>query len=335
MNLTCPTDPVAANSIVQGRFADKYIPQHVRLIISAESGANDGLGFPFLFLAMYLMKYSTTAAITNWLLRICLYQVLLSVVLGIAIGVIARIALQFADQRKLIDTVNVLSFSISLSFFMMGIIGLLGSDDLLAIFIAGNVISWDGWINTIYENSMIQEVLDSLFNLTYFVFFGSIIPWGSFGTENLETWKLLLLGAGVLLLRRLPIVMALHGRFIPTLKTPREAAFSGFFGPIGVGAIFYATIALKSIEAEEVNDGGKQFETLQRILFPVVCFLVLASVIIHGITVPLFHFSVETQKKLRAGSRMNVRRQDVATARSIDKVEGPLVFEEIELISES
>lgn len=39
-----PTDPILANSIVKGRYAEKYVPKGVRDIISAESGANDGLG---------------------------------------------------------------------------------------------------------------------------------------------------------------------------------------------------------------------------------------------------------------------------------------------------
>lgn len=39
-----PTDPILANAIVKGRYAEKYVPKPVRDIISAESGANDGLG---------------------------------------------------------------------------------------------------------------------------------------------------------------------------------------------------------------------------------------------------------------------------------------------------
>lgn len=68
-----PTDPVLANSICKGepghgfdmhlqsarltagRFAEEHVPLHVRNIIVAEAGANDGLGFPFLFLPLYLI----------------------------------------------------------------------------------------------------------------------------------------------------------------------------------------------------------------------------------------------------------------------------------------
>ncbi len=31
-----PTDPILANSVITGRFADKYIPHHLRHILSAE-----------------------------------------------------------------------------------------------------------------------------------------------------------------------------------------------------------------------------------------------------------------------------------------------------------
>ena len=39
-----PTDPVLAASIVRGRYAEKHVARNVRDIVSAESGANDGLG---------------------------------------------------------------------------------------------------------------------------------------------------------------------------------------------------------------------------------------------------------------------------------------------------
>lgn len=51
-----PTDPVLSNGIVKGKFADANIPKELQKIIIAESGANDGLGYPFLFLALYLIS---------------------------------------------------------------------------------------------------------------------------------------------------------------------------------------------------------------------------------------------------------------------------------------
>lgn len=41
-----PTDPVLSNAIVKGRYAEQHVDPNIRNLISAESGANDGLGYP-------------------------------------------------------------------------------------------------------------------------------------------------------------------------------------------------------------------------------------------------------------------------------------------------
>lgn len=43
-----PTDPILAQAVVGGRFAAKHVPAHIRHLLSAESGCNDGAAFPFL-----------------------------------------------------------------------------------------------------------------------------------------------------------------------------------------------------------------------------------------------------------------------------------------------
>lgn len=57
-SLVTSTDPVLSQAIAKGPFADKYVPRALREIISAEAGANDGFGFPFLLLATYLIRHA-------------------------------------------------------------------------------------------------------------------------------------------------------------------------------------------------------------------------------------------------------------------------------------
>jgi len=46
------TDPVLASSVVgKGKFA-KRVPKHLRDLLSAESGCNDGMAFPFVYLSL-------------------------------------------------------------------------------------------------------------------------------------------------------------------------------------------------------------------------------------------------------------------------------------------
>lgn len=62
-----PTDPVLSNALVYGSYAEEYLPEYLRMLISAEAGANDGFGYPFLFLAIYLLKIASPGhAIGDW-----------------------------------------------------------------------------------------------------------------------------------------------------------------------------------------------------------------------------------------------------------------------------
>ena len=118
-----PTDPVLSNSIVKGKFADKNIPKELQKIIIAESGANDGLGYPFLFLPLYLMKYAigtpqkgnTSLAIGYWFGETLGYTIMLSIVYGAAVGWIAKELLHVAEERKFVDRESFLVFAITLA----------------------------------------------------------------------------------------------------------------------------------------------------------------------------------------------------------------------------
>lgn len=95
-----PTDPVLSNVIVKGKFADHNVPKDLQQIIIAESGANDGLGYPFLFLALYLIKYVGDGGVAEsggagmamglWFGETWGYTIILSLVYGATVGWIAK-----------------------------------------------------------------------------------------------------------------------------------------------------------------------------------------------------------------------------------------------------
>lgn len=147
-----PTDPVLSNSIVKGKFADKNIPKALQKIIVAESGANDGLGYPFLFLALYLIRYNGRNGMPGaghgiglWFGETWGYTIILSVIYGSAVGWLAKEMLHFAEKRKYVDRESFLVFAIALALFITGTCGMIGSDDVLACFVAGNTFTWDDW----------------------------------------------------------------------------------------------------------------------------------------------------------------------------------------------
>jgi NhaP-type Na+/H+ or K+/H+ antiporter len=66
----------------------------------AISGANDGLGYPFLFLAIYLIQIpSIGKALSVWTLHVMIYEILLSIVIGFVAGFMAKNMLRFAEEK--------------------------------------------------------------------------------------------------------------------------------------------------------------------------------------------------------------------------------------------
>lgn len=72
---------------------------------------------------------------------------------------------------------------------------------------------------------------------------------------------------------------------MPEIKTYQEAVFTGWFGPMGVGAVFLSIIAKEELETAYE---GKEPPVSIRLIAPVVLFIVFCSVIVHGTTIPLF-----------------------------------------------
>jgi NhaP-type Na+/H+ or K+/H+ antiporter len=291
------TDPVLASSVVgKGKFA-KRVPKHLRDILSAESGCNDGMAFPFIYLALYLIDYRPHASEVafNWIVITILYECVFGAFYGFVIGYIGRHGIKYAERHDLVDRESFLVFYFVLALFCAGSGSILGVDDLLVGFAAGVGFSNDGWFTQKTEESHVSNVIDLLLNLAYFVYLGTIIPWEQYNNPalGLTPWRLVVIAIFVILFRRIPVMMALKP-LIPDVKTWREALFAGHFGPIGVGAIFVAILARAELETETTTplasypDPSEKNYTLVALIWPITTFLVIASIIVHGSSIAVF-----------------------------------------------
>ncbi|KAF2873877.1 Na(+)/H(+) antiporter 2 [Massariosphaeria phaeospora] len=292
------TDPVLASSVVgKGKFA-KRVPRHLRDLLSAESGCNDGMAFPFVYLAIYLIRYrpDVNKVSYHWFCYTILYECIFGAVFGVLVGYAARRAIRYAHERDVIDRESFLVFYFVLALFCAGAGSLLGLDDLLVGFACGVGFSNDGWFLEKTEESHVSNVIDLLINLTFFVYFGTIIPWEQFNQPELiglTPWRLVVLGLLVLFFRRIPIMLALKP-IIPDVKTWREALFAGHFGPIGVGGIFVAILARAELETESTTplavlpEAGFEHLNIIEMIWPITCFLVICSILVHGSSIAVF-----------------------------------------------
>lgn len=296
-----PTDPILAAAVVGGKYADKHVPAHLRHLLAAESGCNDGAAYPFLYIALYLILDSSTGrAVEDWFLLLWLYQVILGVVVGALIGWGFRHLMKFCQRNDFVDRQSYVAQYISLALLTIGIMTILGSDDLLAAFSCGTAFAWDGFFNRQTEESVFSSVIDLLFNIAAFVYVGAWMPFDSFSNEtlSLSVWRLVVIAILVLMLKRLPVMIGLY-KFIPDVKTFREAVFSGHFGPIGIGAIYISTLAAQQLPKPN-NPPATQTEFLALAIQPIVAFMVLCSVAIHGLSIP---FSLLGRRVHSVGSR--------------------------------
>lgn len=291
------TDPVLASSVVgKGKFA-KRVPKHLRDLLSAESGCNDGMAFPFIYLAIYIIRYRhhPNEVALHWFCISILYECVFGAFYGVCIGYIARRAIRLAHEKDLIDRESFLVFYFVLALFCAGSGSILGVDDLLVGFACGVGFSNDGWFTEKTEESHVSNVIDLLINLAFFVYFGTIIPWAQYNSDilGLSAWRLVVLGLLVLLFRRIPIMLMLKP-MIPDIKTWREALFAGHFGPIGVGGLFVAILARAELETdsttplEAIPEPGFAHLNIIELIWPITTFLVICSIIVHGSSIAVF-----------------------------------------------
>ena len=294
------TDPVLASSVVgKGKFA-KRVPKHLRDLLSAESGCNDGMAFPFVYLAIYILKYKQEPheVALHWFCYTILYECIFGAVYGVLVGYIARRLIRLAHEREYIDRESFLVFYFVLALFCAGSGSLLGTDDLLVGFACGVGFSNDGWFLDKTEESHVSNVIDLLINLAFFVYFGTIIPWHQYnaGYLGLDVWRLVVIALLVIFARRIPIMMVLKP-IIPDIKTWREALFAGHFGPIGVGAIFVAILARAELEHAHGSSTTPlavlpppdfEYSNIIELIWPITTFLVITSIVVHGSSIAVF-----------------------------------------------
>ncbi|KAH8914409.1 hypothetical protein BT69DRAFT_1072036 [Atractiella rhizophila] len=302
-----PTDPVLAASVVgRGKFAQEHVPSHLRHLLQCESGSNDGAAFPFLFLALFLLlreDVSVGDTIGQWILLVLLYQIILGTFIGAFIGVMARKIMKFSKRRGLIDRESMVAMYVALALFTTGVTTLAGSDDLLASFACGVAFAWDDWFSESIEDSNFANIIDLLVNCATFVYIGATMPFPAWDDPllSLTPWRLVLLAIAILVLRRLPFILLFYN-FMPDIKTFREAVFSGHFGPMGVGAIFIATLATERLPTP-LYPPETSLDVLALTIQPIVYFLVLSSVLVHGLTIPFFSVGKRLHSRVHSISR--------------------------------
>ncbi|HLE01773.1 MAG TPA: cation:proton antiporter [Bdellovibrionota bacterium] len=282
-----PTDPILSSTAVTGKVAEENLPERVRYAISAEAGANDGLASVFLFLPLLLLTRATSSdSLREWFLKSLVWENLGGALFGLALGVLIGRALVFAEKRQYLEKSSLLAYTLALTFLTLGFVQLIGMNSILAVFLAG--IGFDHAVGerNREEEEGVQEAVNQFFTVPIFAVFGLSLPWREWFEMG---WEALLLVTLILFFRRLPGIL-IFGRFIPALRSLKDRAFAGWFGPIGVAALYYASLAYGQTENREI--------------WVISSLVIFSSVLVHGVSgTPLTRLYGKQDQLVPLGSR--------------------------------
>ncbi|SDE30554.1 cation:proton antiporter domain-containing protein [Auraticoccus monumenti] len=260
-----PTDPVVTTPVVTGSLAEERVPERVRHDLSAESGINDGLGYLFVLLPVLLLTRPDTAwhdLVTTVLLREVLGAALLGAVAGYLLGRLFALA----EHKGLMEESSYLGFLLPLALFVLGAAKLAGTDAVLAVFVAAAVFGQVIPQRDEAQEDKVEDAVNRFFLLPVFVLLGLALPVGRW----LELgWVMPPALLAAVLLRRLVTLWLLRPLLRP-VHDRSETAFLSWFGPVGVSALFYATLA------ERLTGHGE--------IFAWTTLAVTLSVLVHGVS---------------------------------------------------
>jgi NhaP-type Na+/H+ or K+/H+ antiporter len=111
-------------------------------------------------------------------------------------------------------------------------------------------MNWDGELHDDDLHSHFSEGIDSILDVSVFTTLGTVLPWSIWLDKDspIAIGRLIGFGALVVFFRRLPMVFLLK-RWMPAVQTNKEAVFVGWFGPMGIGALYYALKGGESLQS--------------------------------------------------------------------------------------
>jgi sodium/hydrogen antiporter len=256
-----PTDPVLASNVVIGEPAERDLPARLRQIISLESGANDAVALPLVTLGSALLLGTP---LTAWGL-VTLWETVAAVPLGVAVGWAAGRLVRREHEHDQMEAAAFLFFTVMLALFVLGIAELARTNGLLAVFTAG--LAYNSVVSSSEREpeETIEEGVNRFAILPVFAMLGVALPWEAWVELG---WPALLFVLAVLVLRRLPAVLALRR---PLGLARPGAIFVGWFGPVGIAAVYYL--------ARAARDGG-----LPPAAWAAGTLVVAASTVVHGMS---------------------------------------------------
>lgn len=260
--MLAPTDAALGKAVV----TNPSVPAYVRQSLNVESGLNDGICVPILFVFLALATGSAMPQETHILaLKLVLEELGIGLLVGTGLTFGMVYVLRLVARRQWIMKEWSQLLVITMAFSCFGMAQWFGGSGFIAAFSGGILF---GWLARKEKSDLLlaAEGSGDTLSLLTWVAFGAVIV-GRFYDQL--SWQVLLYSIlSLTVVRILPVYLCLLGTDHPA----REKLFMGWFGPRGLASIVFGVIVLNE------NLPGAATISLT------VVTTILLSVIAHGLS---------------------------------------------------
>jgi NhaP-type Na+/H+ or K+/H+ antiporter len=275
-----PTDPVLASEVQVGEPADEEETadreDEIRFGLTSEAGLNDGLAFPFVYLAVAISLAGAEAGTEpaawfgEWVAVDVFWRIGSGVLVGVGMGkLLARVFFASRHQSIRLAEHSEGFVALAATFLAYGATDLVEGYGFVAVFVCAATIRaaehTHGYHRVLHSY---VEQLERLMTVIILVLFGGAIARGLL--SGIGWPEVLVALAFLLVVRPLAGWIGLAGG-----KTgPRERIAIAFFGIRGIGSFYYLAYVL----------GEGEFGGQAERLWAIVGLVVAGSIVLHGVT---------------------------------------------------
>ena len=263
-----PTDPVLAGDLQVGK-PNEGGEHLVRRTLTAEAGLNDGLAFPFVYLAIAIASAGglDAATLIDWLWRDVAYRILVGVISGLAIGrLLGFLLFEFPRENALAKT-EAGVFAMAGVLIAYGLTELLEGYGFIAVFIAGVTLrrtesehDYHARLHNFSEN--IEHALTAVLLVALGASLPALLP-------GLSMAGIVIAVALIILIRPLIGWVSLSGS---KLKG-RQRLVVAIYGVRGIGSIYYLGYAGSHLDLQNEAE-----------LWATTALAIVLSTVLHGFT---------------------------------------------------
>ena len=261
--MLAPTDAALGKAVV----TNEIVPSNIRESLNVESGLNDGICVPVLFLFLALAtKTGIEEGTTQLAVKLFAEEIGIGAGVGIGLALLGWILLKRLEERGWVTETWAQLPVPALAVACFAVAQWIGGSGFIASFVGG--LLFGRLVSKQHKHKLLlaaEGTGDTLTLITWVVFGAAVVG----RSIDSLSWQIVVYAVlSLTLVRMVPVFLVLTGMNIRT----DEKLFMGWFGPRGLASIVFAVIVL-----HEHLPGG------ETISMTVVCTIIL-SVVFHGIS---------------------------------------------------